>query len=231
VAKHFCIDSIETALTENGDESKLANSVRAWLSKLESGAVVEVHKKLREQLSHKNGWVTETNETIANCKGGSMNAILLGNTQQSKAALFCVAPCVCKNKVALEQCLNVLKNVQSHISSKHPSTADDAGTKKRTVQHLFSRVLNTPCTHMEVSDTQVALISLNMGSEVTSDTFTHCGSDNSVNFLKHEINLEKQGLPLFAASRDMSMEDRDYANWSMHGDGSSTGPGGTSEGS
>jgi hypothetical protein len=83
--------------------------------------------------------VVETNVTLAKITGGSTNAVLLGNTQQSKAAPFCVAPYICKNKVAVENCVTALARAQAH-SSNHPSWAEDAGTDKRTIQHLFTGI-------------------------------------------------------------------------------------------
>jgi hypothetical protein len=119
----------------------------------------------------------------------------MGNTQQSKASLFYIVPYICKDKVALETCLHALKHAQEHIE-EYPSTAQDSGTSQRTTQHLFTRVLNQIYSHVEVSDTQVALSLLNMGSEVTSNTYTYFGCDNSVNFLDYELQLNQKGIKL-----------------------------------
>ena len=159
------------------------NTVEKWLQEMCTKEVVESHEHLNNQLPLKNGWVTETNEILANVTGGSINVILLGNTEQSKGALFCVSPHVCKNKVALGQCLTVLWNCQEHIQ-KHPSTVDDSGTTKKNVQHLFTRVLNTLHTQVEVSDTQAAVILLLLGMdmELNSKTFSYFCPNHSINF-------------------------------------------------
>ena len=166
-------------------------AIKTWLSSIEPQAVIEIYKELNEQLPAKNGYVTETNDTIANVTGSSSNAILLGNTQQSKAALFYVAPYICKNKMALEHCLTALSRAQAHVD-KHKSTASDAGTSKRTVQYMLTRVLNSMYCHRELSDTQVALALLNrLGSEACSDTFRYYGAGYFTNFVNRELQLPK----------------------------------------
>ena len=161
--------------------------IKKWLQKMSPSDVIESYNHLNDKLPTKNGWISETNETLANITGGSTNVIILDIAKQSKGVLFYVALYVCKTKVALEQYLNVFKNVQEHIK-KYPSRADDTGTTKRTVQNMFTRVMNTLHSHIEVSDTQAAVILLNMNMEVTSETFAYFGADHSVNYLTYELN-------------------------------------------
>ena len=198
--KDHCIKNICKMLKSANNNKEVAGAIRTWMCQMETQEVVEHYNHLNSQLPMKNGWVTETNETLANVTGGSTNVILLGNTEQSKGALFCVAPYVCKNKVALGQCLTVLRNVQAHIQ-KYPSTADDSGTTKRNVQHLFTRVMSTLHTQVKVSDTQAALILLNSNMEMNSETFRYFGAEHSVNFLNYELEMAEKNTPLFSGNK------------------------------
>jgi hypothetical protein len=129
-AKQFCIDNIEIALTENdGEPEEVVLSIRRWLNQINAADAIAIYRDLNKQLPKINGLVVETNVTLANVTGGSTHAVLLGNTQQSKASLFYVAPYICKDKVALESCVTALARAQAHIS-KYPSRAEDSGTVK-----------------------------------------------------------------------------------------------------
>ncbi len=130
----------------------------------------------------------------------STNAILLGNTQQSRASLFYISSYITKNKMSLEHCLSALSRAQAHIE-KYPSKADDAGTKKRTIQHLMQRVLNTMYCHRELSDTQVALALLNgLAAEATSDSFSYYGAGYMNNFIDAELK-QNSGSAVSARKR------------------------------
>lgn len=94
--------------------------------------------------------------------------------------------------MALEHCLTALSRAQAHIE-KYPSQADDAGTAKRTAQHLFTRVLNTMYCHREISDTQVALALLNrLGTEATSEFFGYYGAGYMRNFIDKELQMNAE---------------------------------------
>jgi len=157
------------------------------LEAFDATSVIDLYKDLNDQLQNRNAYVVETNETIHVATGSSSNAILLGCALQSKCALFYVAPHMCKNKVAVQACLTALETAQRHIE-EHPSTADDALTEKRSVQHMFTRVLNELSRSMEISDTQIALSLLNMGIEVSSDSYHYIGGDYCVNFFSHHFD-------------------------------------------
>ena len=185
-AKQFCIANIVSCLQENGagDTYDSAPCLQKWLEGLEPATVVYLYIDLNSQITDRNGLVTETNPTLSNATGASTNAVLIGNTQQATAALFYVIPYVCKKKVALEACLTALEAAQMHVE-KYPSIAEDSGTNKRYVQHMFTRVLNDLARSVELSDTQVALSLLNTGSEITSDTYRYFGANYSVNYFLH----------------------------------------------
>ena len=88
-AKAFCIEEIDRAVRPHNPE-EISASIRRWLQSIEPVSVISVYQELNGQLPMRNGLVTETNDTLANLTGSSSNAILLGNTQQAKAALYYV---------------------------------------------------------------------------------------------------------------------------------------------
>jgi len=122
-AKQFCIDSIcaslETDATQNGKtvSGEIAPSLIAWLQTLRPNEVIQIYDKICEELPSRNGLVVPTNEVLSNATSCSTNALLLGNSQQSSAALFYVIPYVCKDKVPLEACLVALESAKKHVSA------------------------------------------------------------------------------------------------------------------
>jgi len=195
LAKDECIENVDAVLVQGKNPPSMTEQIKSWLKSLSAVQVVELHHSLNSQLPGRNGFVTDSNSTLAAVAGSSTNAILMGNMRQSKNAIFCVAPCVCKNKMALSHCLTALGKVQAEIieheqshNGVSPSKAKDAGTNKRTVQFLFTRVLNTLCSHQEISDTQVALSLLNrLDTEACSDSFDFHGAGHLQNFVFEEL--------------------------------------------
>ena len=176
-ARRFCMKSLSDVLSTNPED---LSGIQDWMQRLESLDVVTMYQDLQFIIEKANGNVVATNSTIHNVTGSSTNSILLGNSQQSKSSLFYVAPYLCKNKVALEACLVALEKAQKHIN-KHPSVASDTGTNKREVQHMFTRVVNELSRSIQISETQVALALLNMGTELTTDSYKYFGAKHSVN--------------------------------------------------
>ena len=206
LAKEFCVREIGLCLGENTnlkDEDSQTN-ITNWMKQLSPVQVVKLYEDLNKQIVNQNGLVTETNSILSLATGASTNAILIGNTQQATAALFYVLPYLTKNKFVLEACLTALENAQADVE-KFPSIADDTGTDKRTVQHMFTRVLNELSRSVEISDTQVALDLLNTGSEITSDSYKFFGADYCVNHFLHHT----QPAPPFHNICMNSMEDGD----------------------
>ena len=181
-AKEFCMKNIMECLRENSSATD-SNAIEAflkWFDELDPVQVLTIYDDLSDQICQRNGMVTETNPILSHVTGASTNAILIGNTQQASAALFYVLPYLCKSKFALEACLVALENAQRHVE-EFPSVAKNVGTNTRTVQHMFTKVLNDLSRSVEMSDTQVALDLLNTGSEFTSDSYHYFGADFSVN--------------------------------------------------
>ena len=183
--KQHCIQQITDCIDPQRDGDDAKSKLNAWLQNFDCKSIVKLFSQLNEALVSRNGMVVETNEKLQVLSCCSVNSILLGSFEQSVAAMFYVAPYVCKNKATLETCLIALEAAQTHVT-KHESTADDAGTSKRFVQHMFTRVLNTLSRTIEVSDTQVALYLLNMGTEVTSDSYSYFGGEHCTNYFCHQ---------------------------------------------
>jgi len=191
--KAFCISKFVETLQEDVNQlgrnanGKFGPCVEEWLSGLEAVNVVRMYKDLSSQLEARNGYIVSTNATRHNAMGSSTNAVLLGNSQQSNGSLFYVVPYLCKNKVAIESCLIALEQAQQHVE-KYPSGANDSGTDKRYVQHMFARVVNELSRSIQLSDTQIALSLLNMGTELTSENYKYLGADCCVNFFLHHAH-------------------------------------------
>ena len=129
-------------------------------------------------------------------------------THFSVPLLLFRAPYISKNKMALEHCLTALSRAQAHVE-KNPSKAEDTGTAKRTVQHMFQRVLNTLYCHREISDTQVALALLSrLGTEATSESFGYYGAGYMRNFIEKELELAAE-LEQDEPPTDASVPPRD----------------------
>ena len=189
--RSFCISKLQDALhlLDTPDEAlsmSLLPSLPHWTKDIDTLTLVAIYDMFSEKLQNHNGSVVSTNDVIHICTGSSTNVVLLGNVQQSRASLFYVAPYLCKNKTALQACLVALEHARQHIQ-KHPSVADDTGSAKRTVQHMFTRVINNLSKCIQVSDTQVALALLGMGTEIASDAFQYFSAQHAVNLFIHNL--------------------------------------------
>ena len=218
-AKDFCIKEIIECLGDDPDVTGthlsssncsppvLQPTVKQWLTSLSPPLVISIYNSFSDSIQERNGWVVPTNHTLHNCTGSSCNALLLGNTQQSCASLFYVMPYLCKNKVALQACLVALEKAQQHVQ-KYPSISEqDTGTDKRTVQHMFTRVVNELSRSIQISDTQAALALLNMGTKITSDSFNYFGADFSVNHFVHNFFLDRNS----SQAEDMNSKSENSA--------------------
>ena len=215
--KDFCISTILKCL--DGDAPTIGSvlsgfgpSLQEWLLSLESTVVIAIYHDLNEQIQHRNGFVVPTNAMLHNAMGSSTNAMLLGNSQQSCASLFYVVPYLCKNKVALESCLLALEQAQQHVEKYPSQNTIDTGTDKRYVQHMFTHVVNDLSRCMQLSDTQIALSLLNMGTEVCTDSFKYFGADYCVNYFLHSAITED------TSHEEHSSDDGDNSSFSCDDD-------------
>ena len=192
-AKDFCVDTMRRILDEckgyTIDIEKI-QYINHWYSQLNPLSVIQIYKKIAGKLEGLNGYVIETNKNLSNLCSSSINASLLGNSQQSRSALFYLTPYLCKNKVELESCLQLLARAQQKIL-EYPSTANDTGTETRTTQHLLTTLINSLHNHVEVSDTQAALSLLSMGHELSSEIFCTYSEQSHVKLVEFELELHK----------------------------------------
>lgn len=190
-AKEYCIAKIKDSLVNDPDTAEMAATtstaptIEKWLYCQTPVTVIRIYNNLLDEIPERNTSVVPTNVTLHNCTGSNTNALLLGNAQQSCASLFYILPSyLTKNKVALQESLIALEHAREHII-EYPSSASDSGTSKRFVQHLFTKTVNDLSRSVQLSDSQVALYLLNMGTEVTSDSFTYFGANYAINYFQH----------------------------------------------
>ncbi len=212
-ARWFCIAELCNAMQPvqshmDSLAEKMIPSLRDWLSNLDTVTLVTIYNNVSCQLVDRNGYIVPTNDVIHNCTGSATNALLLGNVLQSRASLFYVAPYLCKNKTALEACLVALEHAQRRVA-QHPSRAEDTGTDKRTVQHMFTQVINNLSRSIQLSDTQVALALLGMGTEIATDSFCYFGANFAVNVFLHNLFLGPLDGQLDTNSSTSSGSDTD----------------------
>ena len=189
--KLLCINNVINNLPTHQLETQANTDIESWLHLQNPSFIFSLYKNLRNSLQDRNGYVVETNDLLQIASGSSTNAILLGASEQSRCALYYVAPYVSsKNKVAVEASLLALRAAHEHVN-QYPSTASNSGTEIRTVQHIFTRVLNTLSRAVEVSDTQIALTLLNVPSLISSDTYIYFTPQYSINYFNDQFQPEK----------------------------------------
>ena len=89
---------------------------------------------MSRQLESRNGHVVEFIKTISILTCCSNAVVLLGNSIQSKTALFYLSPYVAKNNVAIDQTLSILVLAEKEIDIRK-SVAVDSGTNVRNVKN------------------------------------------------------------------------------------------------
>jgi hypothetical protein len=211
LAKKDCIKEINRCLGEETKKlvmadghpmkSEMQESIEAYLDQQPPEIVLTMYLELKDQVANGNQWVVCTNDKIHNSTGSSVNALLLGNYQQSCSAMFYVLPYLGKSKAKLESCLIALERAKLHVDALFKDREkrklesgmlvgpDDTGTEKRFVQHMFTRVVNQLSRTVQVSDTQVALALLNQGSEIGSESHEYFGGLYSINYFKWMIGV------------------------------------------
>jgi hypothetical protein len=161
------------------------DAITRELQSLNVDQLTALYYRVAKKLDHRNGWVVEYNPLLTALLGCNTNLSFLGSKEQSKQALFYIGPYINKNGVKVVDALPLLAHAQNH-ALQYPSSADDAGTDTRLVQHIMTRVLNKLNSLMEVSDTQAALALLGMGPTVCSDIFAYYDLRSTKNFVLDE---------------------------------------------
>ena len=171
------------------DESRL------WLF-LKNGDI-EVIKQfyvlLLKRLKTANQYAVEHNVILFYCTGSHNNTSLLGGKEQSKSAIFYIAPYMAKEKVSLTACMTILEKSRKEIM-KYPSKASDVALnpKERLTKHFLTRIINKLNAFIELSDYQVAAYLLNMPSIVSSEIFQYCETYGTINYRKFLIKKKKE---------------------------------------
>jgi hypothetical protein len=187
----------------NRDETnQYIPEIKNWLDSLQVDTLYTVYTKMNETLHLSNCYLTQTNDVLAASTGGSTNALFLGSSQQSRAALYYVTKYVTKTKVARGNCLLALAASLDAVA-KYPSKAKDTGTDKRTAQHVLTKVHNILFRHAEISDTQAALTLLGTRSEIASTNFAYFAAKHMVAGIKAE--LKKNTAPATEKKRSQHM--------------------------
>ncbi|MCO4749891.1 MAG: hypothetical protein KC428_07415, partial [Flavobacteriales bacterium] len=158
------------------------NAIMRELKSLSLKELIGLYDRVAKKLEVRNGWVVEYNPLLTSLLGCNTNLAFLGSKEQSKQALFYIGPYINKNGVKVVDALPLLAHAQNH-ALQYPSSADNAGTDTRLVQHTVTRVLNKLNSLMEISDTQAALALLGMGPTVCSDIFSYCDLRTTKNFV------------------------------------------------
>ena len=159
------------------------------VEKLEDFDVSDLRKlyhMVSKKLPGRNGKVVDYNDMLTSVLGCNSNILHLGSGEQSKSALFYIGPYINKDGVKLTDALPILEKAREH-AQKYPSTADDTGTAKRTLQHVLTRVLNKLNGLIEISDTQIAASLLGMGASLCSESFVTCDIKAYKKFVNEEL--------------------------------------------
>jgi hypothetical protein len=178
------------------------------LRSLNVDQLTALYYRVANKLNDRNGWVVEYNPLLTALLGCNTNLAFLGSKEQSKQALFYIGPYINKNGVKVVDALPLLAHAQNH-ALQYPSSADDAGTDTRLVQHIMTRVLNKLNSLMEISDTQAALALLGMGPTVCSDTFSYYDLRSTKNFVLDEYFGKFGSL----ADIDILLDGAENADW------------------
>ena len=176
-------------------------NIETWLETLPVGTLYNTYTKMNKNLDMANCFLTQTNDVLAACTGSSTNAIFLGSSQQSCAALYYITKYVTKTKVARGNCLLALAASLNAIT-KYPSRAKDSGTDKRSAQHLLTKVHNALFRHAEISHTQAALTLLGTSSEIASTNFAYFSAKHMVAGIQAELKQHAKRVACNTTSVD-----------------------------
>ena len=184
------------------------DAITRELQSLNVDQLTALYYRVAKKLNDRNGWVVEYNPLLTALLGCNTNLSFLGSKEQSKQALFYIGPYINKNGVKVLDALPLLAHAQNH-ALQYPSSADDAGTDTRLVQHIMTRVLNKLNSLMEVSDTQAALALLGMGPTVCSDIFAYYDLRSTKNFVLDQYFGNYSTL----ADINIALDGTDDADW------------------
>eukprot|EP00956_Cyclotella_meneghiniana_P034858 scaffold108916_cov39-Cyclotella_meneghiniana.AAC.1 len=145
----------------------------------------ELYDTIGAKLRQQNGYVVDYNPAaLTAILGCHSNTLLLGSSEQSKAASHYVGPYVDKNKTPLGESIEVVSESMAEAKIR-PSIAEDTGTKVRLTQHVLTKILNKLGTLHEVFDTQAVASLLGLSVSVSTESFCVVDTQACINFIKN----------------------------------------------
>ena len=96
-------------------------------------------------------YAVEFNKTISVLVNCDSVTLIIGNLIQSKMELFYLSPYVNKNRVAIQQTINVFAKAKKDIN-RRKSIEEVSGARKITVQYWMTQTLNKRNKIMEIHD-------------------------------------------------------------------------------
>lgn len=164
----------------------ITDTVCTSLQRLDCNTLTTVYNSVRKNLEERNGYVVPFQPLLTAITASNTAAMMLGNSVQSKSAMFYICPYMGKNKSEIRNIISTLVKTKKDII-KHPSIAADRGTSKRTAQHWMTRLLNQLDTACEIVDTQVAACLLGHETETCTEQFQLVGIHECVNYVANEL--------------------------------------------
>ena len=186
-------------------------SIMDKLQDFDTKDLVMLYNLVAKGLPERNGWVVDFNPILAGLLGSNTNLLHLGSTEQSKSALFYIGPYINKDGVKITDALPLLKKAYEHAQN-FPSSAEDSGTNKRTVQHALTRALNKLNALVEVSDTQAVSSLLRMKPSLCSDTFVTCDTKAYQKYVNAELQRirDLKGKDMYGYDSSDTDEEKGY---------------------
>jgi hypothetical protein len=127
----------------------------------------QLYDTVKNKLVKRNGYVVDYNPALTAILGCHTNSLLLGSSEQAKAAAHYLGPYVDKDKTPLGETLEVIYEAMQYVKT-HPSKADDAGTISRFAQFLLTRILDKLGSLIEYSDAQAAAGLIGLRTSISS---------------------------------------------------------------
>lgn len=143
----------------------------------------QLYDTVRTKLTEQNGYVVDYNPALTAILGCHSNSLLLGSSEQAKAASHYVGPYVDKNKTPLGESIEMVSQSMKEAKIR-PSISEDTGTDVRLTQHVLTKILNKHGTLHEVFDTQAVASLLGLSVSVSTESFCVVDTQACINLIK-----------------------------------------------
>ena len=112
--------------------------------------IKKLYNELIKGLKTSNQYAVEHNVVLSYCTGSHNNTSFLGGKEQSKSAMFYIAPYMAKEKASLAACLTILEKSRKEVKI-YPSKSCDQSIrpKERLTKHFLTKVVNKLSTYAE----------------------------------------------------------------------------------